>query len=125
MTDERQPTEEELRARLEEEMRRIRVEDVLTQSAVTLVNLAGRKLGLGSDDPAERDRGQAKLAIDGARALAPLLEEEPARAVRDALSQLQLAYAREAQAPAGEPGPSEEEAERQKARSRIWTPPGT
>ena len=36
-----QPTEEELRAALEEQMRQLRVEDVLLQTIVTLVNLGG------------------------------------------------------------------------------------
>lgn len=127
MTDEpRQPTEEEIRAAFEEEMRKIRVEDVLVQTAVTLVNLAGRKL---SEE--ERDLDQAKLGIEGARALVPLLPEEPAAAVRDALAQLQMMFARAAQPPAGEPaGPGEPaapetDAEREKARAKIWTPPGT
>lgn len=128
MTEEpRQPTEEEIRAAFEEEMSRIRVEDVLVQTVVTLVNLAGRKL---SEE--ERDLDQAKLGIEGARALVPLLPEEPAAAVRDALAQLQMMFARAAQPPAGEPaGPGEPpapapetDAEREKARAKIWTPPG-
>ena len=43
-----------------------------------------------------RDLEQARLAIEGVRALLPLLEEQDAeqmRPVRDALSQLQMAYA--------------------------------
>lgn len=142
---ERQPTEEEMRQALEEQMRRIRVEDVLVQTAVTLVNLGGRRLGL-LGDPSEKDVEQARLAIDGVRALVPLLGGQDARAVRDALSQLQVAFAREAGAGApassqqsgtGAPARSEqpaagaarspqadEEAERAKARSKIWTPPG-
>lgn len=126
---ERQPSEEELRAALEEEMKRIRVEDVLVQTAVTLVNLAGRRL-----TPEERDLAQAKLGIDGARALLPLLSGEPAAAVRNALGQLQMVYAREAQGapaeegqapPPREPRQAAEDAERERARSKIWTPPGT
>ena len=126
MTDEpRQPTEEELRAAFEEEMRKIRVEDVLVQTTVTLVNLAGRKL-----TEEERDLDQAKLGIEGARALVPLLPEEPASAVRDALSQLQMMFAQAAKPPAGAPpkpeaGEPDDAAEREKARSKIWTPPGT
>ena len=135
MADEmREPSEEELRAALEEQMRQIRVEDVLFQTVATLVNLAGRRLGLAGD-PEERDLAQAKLAIDGARALQPLCPEDQAEPVRQALTQLQMAYAREAQggaapAPGAEPqvpgdeGPAEEDAERAKARSKIWTPPG-
>lgn len=114
--DQRQPTEEEVRAAFEEEMKKIRVEDVLVQTTVTLVNLAGRKL---SEE--ERDLDQAKLGIEGARALLPLLPEEPAGAVRDALAQIQMMFARAAK-PSAE---RDEEAEREKARSKIWTPPGT
>ena len=123
MTEEqRQPTEEEIRAAFEEEMKKIRVEDVLVQTAVTLVNLAGRKL---SEE--ERDLEQAKLGIEGARAIVPLLPDEPASAVRDAISQLQMMFARAAKPAAGEPPKPEGEsdAEREKARAKIWTPPGT
>ena len=123
MTEEqRQPTEEEIRAAFEEEMKKIRVEDVLVQTAVTLVNLAGRKL---SEE--ERDLEQAKLGIEGARAIVPLLPDEPASAVRDALSQLQMMFARAAKPAAGEPPKPEAESdsEREKARAKIWTPPGT
>jgi hypothetical protein len=134
-----QPSDEELRAAFEEQMRRIRVEDVLVQTAVTLVNLAGRRMGLpGPDGDREEtpDLPQARLAIDATRALVPMLPPEPQRAVRDALSQLQMAYVQAAGASAepsdsGEkPEPPEapkqdQEAERAKARSKIWTPPGT
>jgi hypothetical protein len=131
-----QPSEEELRAALEEQMRRITVQDVILQSIVTLINLAGRKLGLaGDDDP--KDLEQAKLAIESTRALLPFVPEEHAAPIRDALSQVQMAYAREAQGggappsaepsgePQPEPGQSQEDAERAKARSKLWTPPGS
>ena len=128
----RQPTEEELRAAFEEQMRRITVPDVLVQTAVTLVNLGGQKLG------EDGDLEQAKLAIEGTRALLPLLPEEVQPPIKDALSQLQMAFVREAQG-GGEPPPGTEPpagaeqqqqqpddaAERAKARSKIWTPPGT
>jgi hypothetical protein len=129
-----QPSEEELRAAFEDQMRRITVPDVIVQTAVTLVNLGAQKLG------EDGDLEQAKMAIDGARALMPLLPDEVHAPVKDALSQLQMAFVREAQG-AGEPpadapkppqqgAPAEpegaaEEAERAKARSKIWTPPGT
>ncbi|HEX8074906.1 MAG TPA: hypothetical protein VF545_07985 [Thermoleophilaceae bacterium] len=138
--DAMQPSEEELRAALEEQMRRITVQDVLVQTAVTLVNLGGRRLGLPGPDGGDAQRpdlGQAKLAIDGVRALLPLLPAEPQGPIRDAVSQLQMAFAREAQGvgepppgaqppkPPAEPSESAEDAERAKARSKIWTPPGT
>jgi hypothetical protein len=126
-----QPSEEELRAALEEQMRNIRVEDVIVQTVVTLINLGARRLGLtGEGDPVDRD--QARMAIDGARALMPLLPEvEEVAPIRDALSQLQMAYTQQAAGgpqPAEQPAPAPEPddaAEREKARSKIWTPPGS
>ncbi len=131
---EREPTEEELRAALEEQMSRITVDEVLLQTVVTLVNVTGRRL------TAEKDLAQAKTGIEAIRALLPLCPERESKPIRDALSQLQMVFAREAQAPAGqgaattagaerpeaeEPTPKDPEAEqRAKARSKIWTPPG-
>ena len=142
-----EPSDEELRAALEEQMKRITVDDVLVQTAVTLINLGGRRLGLpGPEGPPEegKDLAQAQKAIDAVRALLPLLPDEPQTPIRDAVSQLQMAFAREAQGageppadapkppPAGDAPPSGEpsqgaadEAERAKARSKIWTPPGS
>ena len=137
-----EPSEEELRAALEEQMRRITVPDILIQTVVTLINLGGRRLGLAGppEQAGDKDVEQARLAIEGARALLPLLpQEEDLAPVRDALSRLQMAYVQEAQAAEGreqgaegegQPGeepekPSAEDAERAKARSKIWTPPGS
>jgi hypothetical protein len=131
----RQPTEEELRAALEEEMRRVTVDDVLLQSAVSLVNLGGRKAGLAPGTEGERDLVQVQAAIDGVSALLPVLEargREEVRPIRDALSQLQMAYTRlagEGGAPpspgappkpdeppkADEPGPA-------RSSGRLWVP---
>jgi hypothetical protein len=99
----RPPTEEELRAAYEAELKRLRVDDVLIQTIVSLLNLGGRKAGLvpGSED--EKDLAQVRQAVEGVRALLPLVAEElgaDARQLQDALSQLQLAYAKEAGAPA-------------------------
>jgi hypothetical protein len=135
----REPTEEELRAALEEQMKRITVKDVLLQTVITLVNLSARKLGLAGDEK-EKDLEQAHQAIEGIRALLPLLPEEEQKAVREPLSQLQMRYAqersqvadrgsqeeREPDSPTSEPPSSDPEAEeRAKARAKIWTPPGT
>jgi len=103
----REPTEEEIRAALEEEMRRVTVDQVLLQSVVSLINLAGRRLGLAPGSEGEKDLDQVRTAIDAVRALLPLLEDkvgqEDAGSIRNALSQLQMAYAQEA----GGGGPSE------------------
>jgi hypothetical protein len=129
-----EPSEEELRAALEEQMRRITVPDVLIQTVVTLINLGGRRLGLAGppEEAGEKDLEQARLAIEGARALVPLLpQDQDLGPVRDALSRLQMAYVQETQGAPATDKPQEEqpdaaaEAERAKARSKIWTPPGT
>ena len=98
-----QPSEEELRAAYEAEMMRISSTDMILQATVSLLNIGGYRLGLApSADPSAaqaRDLEQVRDAIDGARALLPILERRsPAemRPLRDALSQLQMAYAREA-----------------------------
>ena len=119
-----QPSEEELRQQLEEQLKQLRVEDVLLQTIVTIVNLTGRKLTVED----EKDVEQAKLGIEAVRALLPLCPEEQVAPVRDALSQLQMLFARESQQPQQpEPAdkPSAEDEEREKARSKLWTPPGT
>ena len=88
----RQPSEEEIRA-LEAEMAKLTVDDVLLQTIVTLINLGARKAGLA--EGAEPDWPQVKHAIDGARALMPIVEPRHGEAlgpVKDALSRLQMAY---------------------------------
>jgi hypothetical protein len=92
-----QPSEEELRAAYEAELKQIRVEQILFEQVVTLVNLGMRKTGMAPGTEDERDLGQVRIAIDGVRALTPLLEQaapEQIQPIRDALSQLQLAYVR-------------------------------
>jgi hypothetical protein len=102
MSDRQPPqmSEQELRAayeqQLEEQLRTLRVEDVIVQTIVTLVNLGGRRAGLAPGTEDERDPEQLRLSIEGARALLGLIEKElgpDATAIREALSQLQLAYA--------------------------------
>jgi hypothetical protein len=140
------PSEEELRARLEEELRRLKVEDVLLQTIVTLVNLGAQRLGAAPAAGGPRDLGQVRVAIEGVRALLPLLEghadsAQTLRPIRDALSQLQMAYAREAGAeteaepaagePEGQAAPDQEarpgpaEPPRRGTSGRLWVPPGS
>ena len=135
---EQEPNEEQLRAALEEQMRHIRVEDVLLQTIVTLINLGARRLGMAGppEEAGEKDPNQARLAIEGARALIALIPGPEVQPIRDALSQLQMAYVQEvggaesgkqkAEGPGAAPEPeASEDAERAKARSKLWTPPGT
>jgi hypothetical protein len=98
------PSEEEMRAALEEQMRNVRVEDLLLQSVASLINLTARRIA----KPDERDLAQAKTGIDAVTALADLLPAEAASQVRNALSELQVLYAQAAGGaePAGEGGDS-------------------
>jgi hypothetical protein len=135
----RQPSEEEIRA-LEAEMERLTVDDVLLQTVVTLLNLGARKAGLVEGSTA--DLPQVKQAIEGARALLPLVEPrhgEQLAPVRDALSRLQMAYVQQSggqpEAPPQQqrgqqppqPGPAQPQAEpggpgpAQKS-GRLWVP---
>ena len=103
--NEPQLSEEEIR-QLQAELDRISVDDVLIQTVVTLLNVGARKAGLGGDPDAPVDLEETHLAIEGARALIPLLEErhgEQLGPVKDMVSQLQIAYAqRKGSPPAGE-----------------------
>ena len=134
------PNEEQLRAQLEEELKRVTVDDLLLQATVSLVNLAGRKAGLAPGTEGERDLDQVQAAIDAVQAMLPVLERrgrEEVRPIRDALAQLQLAYAkgREAgeeppagdEAPPTEAGPQkppepEEGAGPAQKSGRLWVP---
>jgi|tagenome__1003787_1003787.scaffolds.fasta_scaffold20816217_2 hypothetical protein len=111
----RDPTEEELRAAYEAEIKRLRVEDVVVQTLVSLVNLGGRRAGFvpGAED--ERDLEQVRMAIEGVKALLPLVEEQlgpEANTIRQAISQLQMMYAQAS----GAGGPEAEEAPPQAAQ---------
>lgn len=85
--------EEEVRDRLEEEIKQVRVEDVVLQSVISVLNLTARRIA--KED--ERDLEQARVGIDACRALVDLLPEEPQKQVREALTELQLLYAKEAE----------------------------
>jgi hypothetical protein len=98
-----QPSEEEMRAAYEAELSRITTSDMVLQSAASLLNIGGLRLGLVQDAKVERDLEQVRDAIDAVRALLPIVERrggvgtQDMRPLRDALSQLQLAYTREVQ----------------------------
>ena len=123
----KQPTEEELRAQLEDEIRKVRVEDLLLQSVASILNLSARRIA--KED--ERDLEQAKVGIDAARAVVGLLPDEPRKQVEQAISELQLLYARESSgegakdAGDGDQGGEPEKPDREppkKGDSGLWTP---
>ena len=135
----RQPTEEELRAAYEEQLKQIRVEDVLVQTALSLINLGSLRAGLVPGNETEADPVQLRQAIEGVRALLPLVEPAlgpDASQIREAVSRLQMEYARLAGGGAAESGgePSQPPAEGEQpppgpegpgpaqSSGRLWVP---
>jgi hypothetical protein len=127
-----QPSEEEMRRRIEEQLRKVRIQDLLLESVVSLLNLAARRIA--KED--ERDLEQGRIGIEAVRAVIGLLDEEPAAQVRSALAEVQRLYAKEASGeaepgPEGGPGPGEGGQEPppggrpERGQSGLWTPPGT
>jgi hypothetical protein len=84
--------EEQLLRQLEEQLKNLKVDELLVQTLYTLSSLGYRKL---AEDG--RDLDQARLAIEALRALLPVLEgtvpEELVRDFKQVTSNLQLAYA--------------------------------
>jgi len=110
------PSEEELRSAYEAELDRITSAEVTLQTVLSLLNLGMRRMGMlagarpGAPEepaPGPPDLQQVGDAIDGVRALLDVLERRMPRELgqlREALSQLQIAYAREARAAGAEAG---------------------
>jgi uncharacterized membrane protein YgcG len=122
-----QPSEAELRAAYEAELSRITSAELMLQAAVSLLNVGSFRLAprapaaaaatadaaatppSASQAPSPGDLEQARDAIDAVRALLEIIERrmpDETAPLRNALSQLQMIYAREAQAggAGGEPG---------------------
>jgi hypothetical protein len=134
----REPTEEELRAAYEQQLKQIRVDDVLVQTVLSLINLGSLRAGLVPGNEAEADPAQLRQAIEGVRALLPLVEPAlgpDASQIRDAVSRLQMEYARLAgsgtaseegstpPAAEGEPAPPTTEGPGPAQSSgRLWVP---
>jgi len=97
-----QPSEEQMRAAYEAELSRIASVDLVLQAAASLLNIGAHRLGLTSAappaaPPTAEDLEQVRDAVDAVRGLLPVIERSaPAelRPLRDALSQLQMAYSR-------------------------------
>jgi hypothetical protein len=130
-----QPSQEELRRRIEEQLREVRVQDLMVESVVSVLNLTARRIA--KED--ERDLQQARVGIEAVRAWVELLPEDAAKQVRNALSELQMLYAKETEA--GTEGEKAEAGSRKSEKPepgrsggaqgpgepppRLWTPPGS
>ena len=84
--------DEELLQQVEDELKKLKVSDLVVQMLYTVSSLGYRKLS-----EQDRDLDQAKLAIETLRAVLPVLEgavsEDVLRDFRQVTANLQLAYA--------------------------------
>ena len=136
---ERQPTEDEIRAAYQAQLRQVHVDDVLVQTVLSLLNMGALRAGLTDGGEADRDPAQLRSAIEGIRALLPIVEPalgQDAAPIKEALSQLQMAYARQPEVQAqggGEPGaqpgaapepeqPKPGETGPAQSSGRLWVP---
>jgi hypothetical protein len=129
-----QPSEEQLRAAYEAELSRIASVDMVLQAAASLLNIGAHRLGLtgrpGQAPSTPSDLEQVRDAIDAVRGLLSVIERSAPtelRPLRDALSQLQMAYSRAVQStPGAQVKPEEQGAPASAPAPAPGTPtPGT
>ncbi|MDQ3866462.1 MAG: hypothetical protein M3304_06490 [Actinomycetota bacterium] len=103
--------QERIARELADELRKLKVEDVLVNTLMTVSSIGYRRLGLTDETRGDRDLAQAQLAIETMRALTEVLAKfVPQDLVRDfnsSVANLQLAYAKAASEGA-EPEPGDE-----------------
>jgi hypothetical protein len=89
---------EEFEKQFEEQLKSLRIQDVLVQSLVTVSAIGFRRLGLTDDSREERDLAQSQLAIEAMEALAPVLEgflpSQLSSDFKGSVSHLKIAYGR-------------------------------
>ncbi|CAN5552717.1 hypothetical protein BH20ACT15_BH20ACT15_07630 [soil metagenome] len=127
---EAQPSEEELRAQYEEQIRQVRVQDLVLQSAVSILQLSARRIA--KED--ERDLEQARVGIDAAASMIDHAPGEAQDELRQAVSELKMLFAQHsgegppesspgAAKPAPEGSPNEPKQPPPGSKdSGLWTP---
>lgn len=110
------PLTDEEREMLEAQMREIRVEDLLTQTVASVLNLSARRIV--KED--EIDLEQARIGIEAVRAIVALLPSEVAEAIREPLSQVQMLYAQRSGQPGEDAGDGGDPGDQ--GPSKLWTP---
>jgi hypothetical protein len=92
LADEAKPSDEELARQFQEELKQLKVSDLLVQTLYTVSALGYHRLGEET-----RDLQQARVAIEALRAILPVLAgqapEEVLRDFQQVVANLQLAYA--------------------------------
>ena len=91
---------EQVARELAEELRKLKIEEILIGTLVQVSQIGYRRLGLTPETASERDLPQTKLAIDTMSALTPVLENVvPGELIRDfnqSVADLKLAYVKAA-----------------------------
>lgn len=121
-----EPTEEELRAAYEDQIRKVRVQDLVLQSAVSILQLSARRIA--KED--ERDLDQARIGIDAAGAMIDHVPEEAQAELRQAVSELKMLFAQQSGGGADDGGgeggseapESAPEPPKKPGDSGLWTP---
>ncbi len=121
-----QMSEEEMRAAYEEQIKQVRIQDLILQSAVSILQLSARRIA--KED--ERDLDQARAGIDAAAALIDHTPEEAHAELRQAVSELKLLFAQHSGEGAPEAPPKDgekepgnaEEPPKKPGDSGLWTP---
>jgi hypothetical protein len=87
------PSEEELVEQLQEELKKLKISDVLVQTVFTVSSLGYRRLA-----EEDRDLEEARLAIEAVRALVPVLKgtvpDQVTHDFEQLIANMQLAYAK-------------------------------
>jgi hypothetical protein len=137
---ENEPNEAELAEfarQMQEQLRSLTAGELLSQTGITLVNVAAARLGMVDGVP-DDEPGEARAAIDALGSLIPVLEQHAPGPLLDelraGLAQLRLAYVELSGGPrpgeGGEAGPAGGSAQApppprpEEPRPRIWTPGG-
>jgi hypothetical protein len=130
----REPNEAELAElarQMQQELRSLTAAEVLSQTGVTLVNVAAARLGMVDGVP-DDEPTEARAAIDALAALVPAIEHfAPGpllEELRSGLAQLRMAFVElSGGAPGGDPGPLSAPPPApppEPPRAKIWTPGG-
>lgn len=104
------PTDAERARAAKEQLKHIHAFDLAYEMLISLVSFGYQKMGLTEETRELRDLDDAKIAIEVLRAVLDALEREKGAALlgdlRSTLAQMQLSYARAAQAARAESGPA-------------------